>query len=138
MGAKIALSAAPQQSQSTVPQGAIGAVLPMAPVNLQQVFPEVGGSMESIRQEVDDAFADMKTFMTREPDEIMRICSGHSARLSEIRVRIQRIEDFHRQWKPVRVREVEPTLDELERQFTIASRLQSVRELDYRMERGMP
>lgn len=66
------------------------------------------------------------------------MCSGHSARLSEIRVKIYRIEDMHRQWRAIREREVEPTLKELESQFNTASRLLSARDLDYRMERGTP
>lgn len=96
----------------------------------------VGGSVESVRAELDSAFADMRRFFQMEPDEVMRACSAHSARLSELRVRIQRIEDFQRQWQPVRVREIEPTLDELRQQYAIASRLQSVRQLDWDMERG--
>ena len=96
----------------------------------------VGGSINSVRAELDAAFGDMRGFYEMEPDEVMRMCSAHSARLSELRVRIQRVEDFHRQWQPVRVREVEPTLDELQRQYAIASRLHSVRELDFKMEGG--
>ena len=105
-------------------------------MDTNRVYPEVGGSIESIRVEINDAFEDMKTFHNREPDEVMRLVAGHSARLSEIRVRIQRIEDVHRQWKNVRTREVEPTLDQLGQQFTIASRLHSVREFDYAVETG--
>lgn len=96
----------------------------------------VGGSIDSIRQEVDDAFKDMATFHNREPDEVMRMCAGHSARLSEIRVRIQRVEDIDRPWRNVRLREVEPALEQLSNQFQIASRLLSARELDWRMETG--
>lgn len=96
----------------------------------------VGGSIDSVRTEIDDAFADMKTCHNLNPDEAMRIASGHSARLSELRVRIQRVEDYLREWKNVRTREVEPALEELERQYTIASRLHSVRELDWKMEYG--
>lgn len=96
----------------------------------------IEGSIDTVRQEIDDAYADMKTFHNLEPDECMRLSGGHSARLSEIRVRIQRVEDYKREWKAVRTREIEPTLEELERQWRNASRLHSVRELDYRMESG--
>ena len=99
------------------------------------VFPGLG-SIDSVRGEVDDAFADMATFHNIEPDEIMRLVGGHSARLSELRVRIQRVEDFHRQWKGVRTREIELALDELAKQFQVASRLLTVRELDFKMESG--
>lgn len=107
-----------------------------AGVDFSSVQPVVGGSIESVRQEVDDAFEDMKTFHSREPDEIMRVSGGHSARLSELRVKIMRVEDVLPQWRSVRTREIEPALEELQRQYTIASRLFSVRELDWKMEQG--
>lgn len=107
----------------------------LRPVNLNERFGALG-SVNEVRQEIDDAFSDMRTFLNLEPDQVMRLCAGHSARLSEIRVQIQRIEDIHRQWKPVRVREIEPALEELQNQFAIASRLVTVRELDWKMETG--
>lgn len=123
-----------ESAQNPNPQA--DGVRSLGPLDTNAYNAAIGGTVSSIRQEVDDAFADMKTFHQLEPDAVMRITSGHSARLSEIRVRIMRIEDFAREWKPVRTREVEPALEELERQYTIASRLHSVRELDYRMETG--
>jgi len=98
--------------------------------------PVVGGSIDSVRKEIDDAFADMKTFLNLEPDEIMRMCGGHSARLSELRVRIQRVEGPLQQWRDLRTKEIEPTLDELQRQYQIASRLHAVREFDLKMMGG--
>lgn len=113
-----------------------GAVRPMAAVDGAEVHPTVGGSIDSVRGEVDDAFADAKMFHQHEPDYIMRIAAGHSARLSELRVRIMRIEDHVRQWKDVRVRDLEPCIEELRHQYQVASRLHSVRELDWKMEAG--
>jgi len=98
--------------------------------------PVVGGSVDSVREEIDDCFADLKTFHHREPDEMMRLARGHSARLSELRVRIHRIEDMFPIWRNVRIREIEPALDELKDQWANASRLQAVRELDWKMEAG--
>lgn len=106
------------------------------PFNTSIFEPTVGGSIDTVRQEVDDAFADMRTFHNCEPDECMRMSGGHSARLSELRVKIMRIEDFKREWRNVRVREVEPALEALEVQWRNASRLHSVRELDWKMEAG--
>lgn len=134
MGARLTM-------ESTGPAGAptpSGPAVPPAQnfgMNTAQVFPAVG-SIDSVRGEIDDAFADMKTFHNLEPDQVMRMCGGHSARLSEIRVQIQRIEAVARQWKPVREREVEPAIEELKTQFGIASRLHSVRELDWKMAGG--
>jgi len=61
-----------------------------------------------VREEIDDGFKDMCTFLNREPDEIRRMCGGHSARLAELLVRLQRIEDLDRQWRPIRIREIDP------------------------------
>lgn len=112
------------------------AVRGVGPLDTSVVFGQIGGSIDSVREEIDDAYKDMKTLHNEEPDRAMRMTSGHSARLSEIRVRIMRIEDFHPQWRNVRTREIEPTLEELERQWRNASRLHSVRELDWKMESG--
>lgn len=99
-------------------------------------MPIVDMSLRQVRQEVDDACEDMENFHSMEPDEIMRRAGGHSARLSYIRIRVMRIEDFHRPWKDVRTRELEPALNELLNQYNIASRLHSVREFDYKVETG--
>lgn len=129
----------PQRANQTSPEQAPPASAPargLTPLDTSEVNGVVGGSIDTVRQEVDDAFADMKTFLNREPDEIMRMAGGHSARLSELRVLVMRIEDFRREWRSVRTRELEPTIEELQRQYAIASRLHSVRELDWRMEAG--
>lgn len=122
-------------SSLTNPPGGSG--VPAGPrLNTADVDPTVAASIDEVRGEIDDAFADMRDFYTKEPDEIIRMCSGHSARLSELRVRIQRVEDLRREWRNVRTREVEPALEELERQYVSASRLHSIRELDFRMSGG--
>lgn len=109
---------------------------PLGRLDTTQVHPTIGASIDGVREEVDDAFKDMETFYQREPDEITRMASGHSARLSYLRVLIFRVEDWAREWKPVRERELEPALAELEKQYTMASRLHSYRELDWKMESG--
>jgi hypothetical protein len=122
------VTAAPPPQQGQAPR--------MTPFDTSQFDNTVGGSIDSVRGEVDDAFADMATLHNLEPDEGMRITSGHSARLSFIRVKILRVEDFKREWKNVRVREIEPAIEELREQWKNASRLHSVRELDWKMEAG--
>jgi hypothetical protein len=129
--AKVSLVPAPISGQD--PRKSVA----QSPLDTSEVSVQVGGSIDSVRQEVDDCFADMRTFHNREPDEIMRMCRGHSARLSELCVRIRRVEDFQRHWKPIRERELEPALKELSDQWQNASRLHSVRELDFKMEGGL-
>ena len=118
------------------PQTGTVGVRPMTPLDTSEVNGVVGGSIDSVRAEIDDAFADIVVMYQREPDEVMRMCSGHSARLSALRVLVMRIEDYRREWKTVRTRELEPTLDELRNQYEIASRLHTVREFDWRVEMG--
>lgn len=124
---------------SSVPPGnpgASGIVRGTATVDFDAVHPSIGASINAVREEVDDAFKDMETFYNREPDEIMRMASGHSARLSYIRVRVLRVEDYHREWKDVRLRDLEPCLEQLREQWSHGSRMHSSRELDWRMESG--
>lgn len=123
---------APQQP----PQA--GITPPARRLDLDRVYVEVGGSIATIRQEVDDAYEDMKQFHNMEPDEITRRVSGHSARLSEVRVRIQRVEDFLREWRNIRTREIEPCLEELREQHSMASRRHAYRVFDYQVETGGP
>lgn len=124
-----------ETSGATVGRQPNASALPSA-LDTTVVLPEIGLSIDAVRAEIDDAFSDVRRFHNLEPDEIYRLISGHSGRLAELRGQIYRVEDFHRQWKNIRVREVEPALDELYKQFTFASRVQASRELDYRMESG--
>lgn len=107
-----------------------------APFSLDEIFDDVGGSIASVRGEIDDALADLKTCYRIEPDEAMALAAGHSARLAELRIGISRIEDFHRQWVPIRTREVEPAIAECHKQFEMASRRLSAREISWRIETG--
>ncbi len=119
-----------------VPTGPNG-VRVIAPQNdTTTVDPTVGLSIDGARQEIDDAYADMAGFHNREPDEVMRLCGGHSARMAELRGRISRIDAMRREWNTLRTREIEPLIDELAKQFSVASRRQSCLEHDWRVETG--
>lgn len=131
-GQKITLVAAPGSPAERQSAGAAAA----APFTLDQVYDEVGGSIRTVRGEVDDALADLRECYRKEPDEAMELAAGHSARLAELRIRISRIEDFHRQWASVRIREVEPAIAECRTQFEMASRRLSAREINWKMETG--
>ena len=118
-------------SQAASPGGQM-----LGAIDTSQVIAELGGSIDSIRVEIDDAFKDMATFLNREPDEIMRMASSHSARLSWVRVQCLRIEDRYRPARDLRTRELEPVIEELAKQWAHGSRLHSVRELDWKIESG--
>lgn len=111
---------------------------PPAPVTvLDQNYPGIG-SVRSVREEINAALAAMRGMHRQESDEVMRTVAGLTARLVELKVGISRIEVMAPVWKTVRSQELEPTLDELGRQYAIASRLHSVRELDYKIATGAP
>lgn len=108
----------------------------VAPLDTSVIHPDLRLSIDMVRGEVDDAFAQLKTFHNQEPDWCMRVASGHSARLSELAVQIGRIEDWAQEWKRVRQRELEPCIAEIRSQYEIASRRHTVREHDWKTEMG--
>lgn len=90
------------------------------------------GTVAEVRNEIDDVLADMRVFHRAEPDQVMQAVSGHSARLVEIIIQVQRIEVVRREWKPVR-EEAQTVLTELKSQFQVASRLLAMRAQDWEM-----
>ena len=108
----------------------------MGVVKTNEVHPAIGHSIDEVREEIDEVFKDARRFHNMEPDQVFRLVSGHSARLAELRGRIQRIEAVHRVWASIRTKEIEPALDELMKQYQFASRLLTMRELDWKMETG--
>lgn len=131
--ATIAMTSSQQPTPSPTQNGATSTPSQVTP---QQVQVPGLGSLADLRQEIDDAYDEMKQFVGMEPDQIMQICAGHTARLNEIRTLVIRVEDFIRPLKPVRTNEIEPTIKELQFQFQVASRLFAVRQLDWDMVRG--
>lgn len=117
-------------TQGTTRQG-----VPAQPVDTTHRYPAVG-SIDDVRSEIDDAWGDIREFYQEEPDDVMRMCSGHMARLGEISKDIRRIESSAPALKRLRAQELEHTIDELWKQYQIASRLQSVREMDWKMTAG--
>src|SRR4051812_39893942 len=84
--------------------------------------------IDAVRHELDGYYGEMKDFAGCEPDEIFMKLAGWSARASEIRSQLVRQEG--RRAQALRTREVEPFLDEIDRQFRLHSRVQAVREWD--------
>src|SRR4051812_14681841 len=97
-----------------VPQSAstpdVPLVTQMAAPDTSVVNEKVGGSIDSVRKEIDDCYAQIEMCHQNEPDWCMRIISGHSARLSFLRGCITRIEDRVPGWHGLRTRELEPAL----------------------------
>lgn len=85
-------------------------------------------------EEITGYVAQMTAWHTMEPDEVLLACSAYSARLSEMRVYLQRKGSQY--CKQLLSREVDPLLGQIEFQFRVHSRLLSSRELDLRMSGG--
>lgn len=98
-----------------------------------------GGRADALLQfrvEFDGYRRQMRDFVTMEPDEVLIALSAFSARASEVRVLLWR--DGSRLAQKMRTEEMDPFIDECDRQFKVHSRLQTIRELDWRMTGGAP
>ena len=88
----------------------------------------------NMQGELDAYYVLMKQFNLMDTAEVLQQLSSWSARASEMRTQLVRVES--RKSNAFRTREVDPFLDECDRQFKIHSRLQSLRELDWKMASG--
>lgn len=96
----------------------------------------VHASIDDVREEVDDAMGHAKVFYQLNPDEAMRFAGGYSARMSELVIRIKRVEANQPGWRAIRVDEVEPCREEMRFQYENHSRLHTAREFDWKVEAG--
>lgn len=81
-----------------------------------------------IREELDSYLVALKQLNTMPPDEVFVTISGITARLAEIRVNLVRTDA--RRMTALRTKEVDPILEECDRQFRLHSRIQAVRQLE--------
>lgn len=87
--------------------------------------------LEKLRSELDDYYSEMKNFKGAQPDEVFLKLAGWSARASELRAQVVRLES--RRMQAFRTREIEPFLEEVDRQFKFFSRVTTIRELDQKL-----
>jgi len=88
------------------------------------------GPREEIEKELDLIAAAIRSFSRKQPDQVLRECSGYSARLTEMAVLLHRVEGASRQYTRIRTQQVERFLAELDRQWKTASRLIEVQRQD--------
>jgi len=92
-------------------------------------------SVEELRKEIDGFYVLLNSFSERQPEEIFVTISALTARASQIRNElVRRLDDRYLQ--NFRTKEVDPFLDECDRQFKIWSRVFSSRQLDWDISRG--
>lgn len=87
---------------------------------------------DALNVELDDYFHRLTTLNSLPPFEVFQTISAISARASEIRHQLIRFED--RKSAALRIKHVDPLLEELDRQFKIHSRLTAVRHFEYEMD----
>lgn len=90
--------------------------------------------MENLRAEIDEYYAEMALFPQMDLAEIFMRLAAMSARASGIRAQVVRSES--RRIAAFRTREIDPLIEECDRQFRLWSRLQSVRQMEADMSRG--
>lgn len=88
------------------------------------------GERAEIEKELDLIAAAIRTFHRKQADQVLRECSGYSARLTEMAVLLHRVEGASRQYTRIRTQQVERFLAELDRQWKTASRLIEVQRQD--------
>lgn len=109
--------------------------VPVLPApTLSNVSSDERGLLQAYLSELDVYYEAVKEFHGQEPDIVMQQIAAFSGRLCEIRAKLQRIGSTRA--NQLRTREVDPLMDQMNFQYTIASRLQSVREHEFKMSGG--
>ena len=81
--------------------------------------------------------AAMRTWHAKQPDQILYEASAYSARLTELWTGLKLIEGHDRQWTQIRTQQVQPVIDEIDRQHGFAkSRIAMMRQDIDLMTRG--
>lgn len=93
------------------------------------------GSREEIIEELMDIVASVRTFHHLQPDEVMMRVSAYDARLTELAMRLQRVEDGDRQYMRLRTQQVERLQKSLEVQFKVFSRIVEITRQDLETSR---
>lgn len=64
--------------------------------------------------------AGIRTWFDKQPDQVIREASAYSARLTELWTELRLLESHDRQWTQLRTQQVQPVLDEIDRQYRFA------------------
>jgi hypothetical protein len=108
------------------------AVVPAASTNVGCV--QKATWVDSWRAELDEGYTTMRKFGSMDITDVLLCLSAFSARAAEMRAQCNRVEN--RKAAAFRTREVDPFLEEVDRQFRIHSRLQAVRQMEWDAMRG--
>jgi hypothetical protein len=93
-----------------------------------QRHPQRGDNIERLRAEIDGYHRQLRGLNAMDTSEVLQTLSAISARISELRVQLNRRPE--RQATAIRLKELDPLHEEIDRQFKFHSRLLSVREME--------
>jgi len=109
------IAAVPEDFRPTYEFAHLGIGLP----GVEEIVDELMGIVDSVR-----------SFHVMQPDMVMQMSSAYSARLTELAMRLQRVEGANRRYTSLRTQQVQRLQDEIDRQFKIASRLVEIARQD--------
>lgn len=92
-------------------------------------------TVESMRRELDEFYNDMCNFSPLDTDIFIKL-AGFTARASYLRAQIMRIPE-NRQLTNFRTKELDPFIEECDRQFRVWSRNFTVVNKEWEMNRGL-
>lgn len=91
-------------------------------------------TLEAVQSELTNFYQELVDLKTRTPREILETLSTMTARSLQIRAQIMRAED--KALTNFRTKELDPFVEECDRQFKIWSRILTSDKLDWDMSRG--
>ncbi len=90
--------------------------------------------LQAYLAELDMYYEAVKGFADEEPDLVLNQIAAFSARLTEIRARLNRSDSAKA--NQLRIKEIDPLMTQLDFQFRLASRRISSREFEFRLSGG--
>lgn len=83
-------------------------------------LPTSVGSRAAVLLELAGIKAAIRTWYSKQPDEVIREACAYSARLTELWTELRLLESYDRQYTQLRTQQVQPVLDEVDRQFRMS------------------
>lgn len=94
----------------------------------------LSSELDGYRKEIDGYRKEMCELGARDPSDVFQRIAGWAARVSDIRATVYR--DESRRSTAFRTRDIDPFLDQCDFQFKVWSRIQAVREMEYKLTGG--
>lgn len=88
-----------------------------------------------LEEEIDAMLLDLMGANMDMPDEVIRMCAGYMARLTELHVRIVRVEGANRGYRWIRTQQIDKVENLIEFLYKSASRLVEIRRQDTELSR---